>query len=204
MSAKLENKKISSLFKGITSNALWVGALIFIGIIAYNNFSGSCPLSSLPSRTSASEETDKNSGTKAATNLAPAFSMKNLAGEDVKLVDLKDKVVILNFWATWCGPCRSEIPAFIKFQEAYKERGVEVIGISLDDEEADYVGKVAARFGINYQVLMGTQEVVEAYGPIKAIPMTVIIDRAGNLSSRHLGVMSFDKLEQKIKPMLGL
>lgn len=202
MSAKLENKKISSLFKGITSNALWVGALIFIGIIAYNNFSGSCPLSSLPSRTSATDATDKNEATKASNNLAPPFSMKNLAGEEVRLADLKDKVVILNFWATWCGPCRSEIPAFIKFQEAYRERGVEVVGVSLDDEEADYVGKVATRFGINYQVLMGTQEVVAAYGPIKAIPTTVIIDRMGNLYSRQLGVMSFDKLEQAIKPIL--
>ncbi|MEW6131462.1 MAG: TlpA disulfide reductase family protein [Acidobacteriota bacterium] len=202
MSARLENKKIYSLLKGIASNGLGVAALVFIGIIAYNNFTGSCPLSALPSRTATGEAPDRNKEMNPSNQAAPAFAMKNLAGEEIRLADLQDKVVILNFWATWCGPCRSEIPAFIKLQEAYKERGVEVIGVSLDDEDAEYVGKVAAGFGINYQVLMGTREVAEAYGPIQAIPMTVIIDRAGNVYSRHLGVMSFNNLEEKIKAIL--
>lgn len=137
-----------------------------------------------------------------ATPLAQDFDLKDLSGKRVKLSDYKGKVVAVNFWATWCGPCRAEIPDFIKLREQYNSRGLEIIGISLDRGGPQAVANFAERFKINYPVVMGDQKTVDAYGPINAIPTTFVVDRQGRIHSRHLGLVSFNKIENTIKPLL--
>lgn len=153
---------------------------------------------------------DENNGTPAATrksegerNKAPGFTLKDLSGNAVKLSDFEGNVVLLNFWATWCGPCRVEIPEFIRLREQYHTRGFEIIGISLDDEDArEGVAAFARRLNINYPIVIGTAETVEAYGPMNAIPTTLILDRQGRIHSRHLGMLTYDEVEKQIKPLL--
>lgn len=151
----------------------------------------------------------ENNGTPAAArnsegerNKAPRFTLKDLSGNAVKLSDFEGKVVLLNFWATWCGPCRVEIPEFIRIREQYHTRGFEIIGISLDEDGPDDVAAFARRLKINYPVVMGTTETVEGYGPMNLIPTTLILDRQGRIHSRHLGMLTYDEVEKQIKPLL--
>jgi peroxiredoxin len=141
--------------------------------------------------------------TAAVCQTYPEFALKDLSGKQVKLSDYRGKIVVVNFWATWCAPCRMEIPAFIKLREQYRAKGLEVIGISLDTEDdSEGVATFVSSVRINYPVVVGNKEVVEAFGPINAIPTTFIIDRQGRIKGRHLGMLSFDEVENAIKPLL--
>jgi peroxiredoxin len=122
---------------------------------------------------------------------APEFTLKDLDGNKISLSDYRGKVVFLNFWATWCPPCRYEIPGFIEAYKKYKDKGMEIIGISLDRTGPMSVLAFARRYKINYPVVMLTKEIFEDYGPIPAIPVTVIIDKKGRLRHRKIGY--FDK-----------
>jgi peroxiredoxin len=122
---------------------------------------------------------------------APEFTLEDLDGNKISLSDYRGKVLFLNFWATWCPPCRYEIPGFIEVYKKYKDKGMEIIGISLDKTGPMSVLVFARRYKINYPVAMLTKKVYEDYGPIPAIPVTVIIDKNGRL--RHRRVAYFDK-----------
>lgn len=176
-----------SLVTALISAAVVVVTLI-VGVRSY---SGGCGVSAPSSAGAAVVGAD-----------APELVLKDLAGNEVKLSDYKGKVVLLNFWATWCAPCRAEIPAFLRLREQYQDRGLEVIGVSLDEEASDVVSDFATQLHINYPILIGTPEAVKAYGPIDQIPTTFIVDRQGRVHSRHLGMMSFDRIERAIKMAL--
>ena len=109
---------------------------------------------------------------------------------------------MINFWATWCGPCRAEIPAFIRLRERYRDRGLEIIGVSLDEEPDETVSEFARQLHISYPVAIATLDDVQGYGPIDQIPTTFIVDRQGRIDSRRLGMMSFERIESAIKPLL--
>ncbi|HXG91423.1 MAG TPA: redoxin domain-containing protein [Blastocatellia bacterium] len=141
-------------------------------------------------------------GADTARTTAPGFALKDLSGKEVRLSDYKGKVVIVNFWATWCGPCRAEIPSFVRLRNQYYDQGLEIIGISLDEDGPGAVAGFVKQLKINYPIVMGTMETVEAYGPMDAIPTTFIIDRQGQVRSRHLGMMSFSEIEDAIKGLL--
>ncbi len=117
---------------------------------------------------------------------APDFSLKNLDGKEIKLSDYKGKIIFVNFWATWCGPCRHEVPAFIELQDQYTEDLV-ILGISLDQGDLSVVPAFAKEYSINYEVLYGSQQVVSDYGGIEAIPTTFVVDKDGYLRDMQRG-----------------
>lgn len=133
---------------------------------------------------------------------APAWELRDLEGELVKSADFKGKVVVLNFWATWCPPCRMEIPGFVDVQEKYEDQGVAIIGVSLDEAGPAVVRQFAEEMEINYPVVMGDPKIVGAFGGVRALPTTYFIDREGNLRNVHAGFLSQSALEKTIEPLL--
>lgn len=133
---------------------------------------------------------------------APGFTAATLDGGSVTLAALRGRMVILNFWATWCGPCRREIPDFVEIYGKYKEKGLEIVGVSLDDGGWDDVNPYLQKTKINYHIVVGDGKLAMAYGNIQAIPTTFIVDKQGNIVDRHVGLMTKAQLEAKLKNLL--
>ena len=131
----------------------------------------------------------------------PDFTLKDIHGNTMKMSDLKGKVVILDFWATWCAPCKVEIPWFIDMYDRYKQQGLEVVGVAMDDEQGD-VKPFAEKHGMNYRVLLGNDNVATQFGGIFGLPTTYIIGRDGKIDSKHMGLVSRDTFEQAVKKLL--
>ena len=118
---------------------------------------------------------------------APAWKLMDVDGKPVSLAEFKGKVVILDFWATWCPPCRTEIPGYIALQKKYASEGLAVIGVSVDTDGVAPVKKFVKDMGINYVVVMANDDIQNAYGPIQGYPTTFIIDRDGQIRGMKLG-----------------
>ena len=152
----------------------------------------------------ASHETDQD-GAACLADAKPAnldFTIQNLDGKNVKLSDYKGKVILLNFWATWCGPCKAEIPGFVELQDRYRDDLV-VVGYSVDDDEPK-ARAFAVEYKMNYPILLGLgrEDVQEAYGPIWGIPASFIISRDGKVCKKHLGIAPKAQFEREIKALL--
>jgi thiol-disulfide isomerase/thioredoxin len=130
------------------------------------------------------------------------FTLKDMNGVDVKLAAFKGKVILLNFWATWCGPCKAEIPSLVELQEQYGDDLV-VLGFSVDDP-VEKMRPYAEEYKINYPLLVGNgrEDVQEAFGPLYGIPVSVIIDREGRIAKKHSGIASKSQFEREIKSLL--
>ena len=130
------------------------------------------------------------------------FTLKDIAGKDVKLSSYKGKVVLLNFWATWCGPCKIEIPWFNEFQQKYQDKGFVVLGISADDT-VEQLKPFVAQYKMSYPVLvgLGRDDVQEALGPVWGLPTTLLIGRDGKVCQKHMGLAKKAEFE---KGILGL
>lgn len=133
---------------------------------------------------------------------APDFELTDSSGANVKLSERKGKVVLLNFWATWCGPCKVEIPWFISFQRQYKDQNFEVVGVAFDDDGWDMVKPYIADHQINYRVVLGNDNLDKAYGGIESLPTTFIIGRDGNVASKHVGLVSKATYQEEIVRLL--
>ena len=133
---------------------------------------------------------------------APAWTLPDLQGKKISLADYKGKIVIINFWATYCPPCIQEIPDFIDIAKEYKDKGVVVIGLSVDSVQPSEVEAFVKKAGINYPVVMATEEVTDKYGAGDGIPVTVIVAPNGKIVGVEQGLTSKDYLETHIKKLL--
>lgn len=134
-------------------------------------------------------------------SVAPNFSMQAVDGKPLDLANYNGKVVLLDFWATWCVPCRSEIPHFVEFQNNYAAQGFQVVGISMDDGP-EPVRKFYQDFKMNYPVGMGTTQLAESYGGILGLPVTFLIGRDGHIAAKYVGLTDTGTIQQKAESLL--
>jgi peroxiredoxin len=138
----------------------------------------------------------------ASRKKAPAFELTDSQGQTVRLADLKGKVVLLDFWATWCGPCQTEIPWFVEFAGRYRERGLVVVGVSMDEGGWDVVRAYMHKMGINYPVVLGNKRTAYLYGDIDGLPVTFLLDREQRVAAIHAGLAKKKTLEEQIEELL--
>ena len=135
----------------------------------------------------------------------PDFTLKDAAGKRISLSDFKGKVVLLNFWATWCGPCKVEIPWFIEFEKQYQAQGFTVLGVSMDEDGWKAITPYVAEHHLNYPVVLGDEQVSKDYGGIDALPTTFVIARDGRVTAIHEGLPEHGRAEyeKEIRALLG-
>jgi len=119
---------------------------------------------------------------------APEFSLKDVNGQTVRLADYKGRVVLLDFWATWCGPCKIEIPWFMEFEQQFKDRGFAVLGVAMDEDGWSVVKPYIQDLKMNYRIVLGNEQVGNMYGGVESLPTTFLIDRQGKVASVHIGL----------------
>ena len=133
---------------------------------------------------------------------APDFELATLDGQRVKLSDFRGQAVLLNFWATWCPPCKIEMPWFVDLQKQYGKDGLVVLGVAMDDTESVKIAQFAHEMGVNYPVLLGTDQVSDDYGDVRSLPTTFYIDRNGNIVSKSVGLLDRAEIEDDVKKAL--
>ena len=137
-----------------------------------------------------------------ALSPAPAWQLLDLEGKTVKGADFKGKIVVLNFWATWCVPCREEIPSLVELHQQYGDDGVIIVGASVDQGGLDLVKRFVERFKMNYPVVIADEKMMRAFGNVEAVPTTFLIDRNGRVAGKHIGFAEKETLEREIKSLL--
>lgn len=162
------------------------------------------------SASEAGQQSQSSAGSKPITllfakdpDVVPPFMEHALSGEVVSTAALKGKVVILNFWATWCGPCREEIPEMIALQSRYKD-DLQIIGISEDEGPPDQVAKFAQKMGINYPVIMSNDALEKEYGGIAALPTSFLVNKDGRVVQKDVGVYPLDYYDLQVRALMGL
>lgn len=135
--------------------------------------------------------------------VAPDFDLQSLEGKNVKLSDFRGKAVLLNFWATWCEPCKFEMPWFVELQKEYGPQGFQIVGVAMDDASNEDIAKFARQMGVNYPILLGKEAVGQSYGGVNVLPTTFFIDRDGKLVAREFGLQSRSVFVDHIKEALS-
>ena len=134
---------------------------------------------------------------------APDFTLQSLDGNSMRLSDFRGKAVLLNFWATWCGPCKIEMPWFIELQKQYQAQGLHIVGVAMDDSSKEDIAKFAQEMGVNYPVLIGKEAVGDAYGGVPALPESFFIGRDGKIVDKIIGLKGKSEIEDSIKKALN-
>ena len=135
--------------------------------------------------------------------VAPDFELASLEGKNVKLSDFRGKAVLLNFWATWCEPCKVEMPWFVELQKEYGPQGFQIVGVAMDDASTDDIAKFAKDMGVNYPILVGKEAVGLSYGGVNVLPTTFFLDRNGKVLAREFGLQSRSVFVDHIKQSLN-
>jgi peroxiredoxin len=170
---------------------------IAVAVIAAAALAVSC------SKTSSARGTQTAEAQHSDRKPAPDFTLKDANGTPIKLSDYRGKAVLLNFWATWCGPCGIEIPWFTRFQQDYKSRGLEIIGVSMDEDGWKVIKPFIAEHKINYRILLGDDSVGQLYGGVDSLPTTFIIGRDGKVAFVHVGLAGRNEYQSEIENVLG-
>ena len=173
-------------------------AVLFFSCLEFScSSSPKPPAAASPSAAPASESAVDKTGSMAAN-----FTLRDAAGKDIKLTDFKGKVVLLNFWATWCGPCKVEIPWFVEFNKTYRDRGFAVVGVSMDDDGWKSVKPYVAEKKLDYTIVIGNDDLGKLYGGVDSLPTTFIIDRSGKIAYVHMGLEGKDTYQKEILALL--
>jgi len=133
---------------------------------------------------------------------APQFKLRDINGRTVRLSDYRGKVVLINFWATWCPPCRAEMPDLVQLQRGYGKQGLQIIGITYPPERKTRVRRFARSLKVNYPIILGTSEIKARYSSEETLPLTVVINRNGAISDIISGILLPEEFDEKIKPLL--
>jgi peroxiredoxin len=156
------------------------------------------------SSSSARQSVKTTTADRSKAKVAPDFALPALDGRTVKLSDFRGKAVLLNFWATWCAPCRIEMPWLVEFYKQYQSQGLEIVGVSTDDTgQETAVAEFIKERNVNYPILIGNNEVADLYGGLRFLPQTLFIDREGNIVKSMYGIKSKDEFEHSIKEFVG-
>ena len=139
---------------------------------------------------------------RAQTMRAPTLVLRDINGRSFRLSDYKGKVVLLNFWATWCPPCRAEVPELVKWQKTYRGRGLQVIGVTYPPQKLTEVRRFVRSAKVNYPVGLGTKEMKSLFTQSETLPMTIVIGKDGTIQDIIEGILLSEEFEQKIKPLL--
>ena len=142
-------------------------------------------------------------GTQMKGQPAPEFALQSLDGKTVHLADFRGKGVLLNFWATWCQPCKIEMPWFVELQKQYGPQGLQVVGVAMDDASPEDIAKFAKDLGVNYPVLIGKEAVGDAYGGIPFMPETFYIGRDGKVVDKVVGLIGKSEIAENVKKALA-
>ncbi len=136
---------------------------------------------------------------------APDFALNTPDGKTVHLSDFRGKAVVLNFWATWCGPCKIEMPWFVDLQKKYEAQGLQIVGVNMDmdDSSKDEVGKFAKDMAVNYPIVLGSEKTADAYGGLPALPTTLYIDRDGKVVDRVIGLRGRAEIEAAMQKIIA-
>ena len=134
---------------------------------------------------------------------APDFTLESLEGRNMRLSDFRGKAVLLNFWATWCSPCKIEMPWFIELQNEYASQGLQIVGVAMDDSSREDIAKFAKDMGVNYPVLIGKEAVGDAYGGVPALPESFFIGRDGKIVDKIIGLRGKGDIEDAIRKALN-
>jgi thiol-disulfide isomerase/thioredoxin len=180
---------------GRSPMALVVVSIVIAGML-YFGFHAARSSSSLQSGKTGTQLLTKAS-------LAPDFTLDSLEGRSMRLSDLRGKAVLLNFWATWCGPCKIEMPWFVELQKQYGSQGLQIVGVAMDEAGKDEIAKFAQQMGVNYPVLLGKEEVGDQYGGVPALPESFFIGRDGKIVDKIIGLRGKAEIEDAIKKALN-
>jgi peroxiredoxin len=134
---------------------------------------------------------------------APDFELNSLDGKRIKLSDYRGKAVLLNFWATWCSPCKVEMPWFVDLQKKYGDDGLVILGVAMDDSDTPKIAQFASEMGVNYPVLLGTDKVSEEYGDVEFLPTSFYIDREGRIVGKGTGLLGRGEIEENVRKALA-
>jgi len=135
--------------------------------------------------------------------IAPDFSLESLDGPTMRLSDFRGKAVLLNFWATWCGPCKIEMPWFVELQRQYGPQGFQIVGVAMDDASKQDIAKFAKDMGVNYPILIGKESVGDAYGGVPGLPESFFIGRDGKIVDKIVGLEGKSEIESAIKKAIN-
>jgi peroxiredoxin len=187
-----------------TISVIGVGSALACALL----WTGCSDLSSIKPVPKASQEEHKPAAqfslNEAVGQATPGFTLKDADGQTVRPADYQGKVVLLDFWATWCGPCKIEIPWFMDFERQFKDQGFAVVGVSMDEDGWTAIKPYVQNMKMNYRILLGNDDVSTAYGGLDSLPTTLLIDRQGKIASVHVGVsMGKEEFKNAIVQLLN-